>query len=486
MKQKIIALLFKYIPILAKKLWPGFRDSLIGNKTPKIIDFRNEPEHNNVILFLHGFSGESATTFGNIPQYIKEENRMNGWDMFAVGYSTNHMPSLGVGIWAAIPDITKLADFLDTTIRNQFARYQQIAIVAHSMGGLVVQKAILELDKAYTDKIKFVLLFGTPSNGLVKAGIVKFWNRQLRDMASDGKFITTLRQQWNDSFNNTYPFVFKAVAGTDDEFVPIASSQQPFDKKYCEVVSGNHLAIVKPDDKNHAGYQLIIATLTKTIFDNPFTDKEAINLLQGDYAAVATKLLPQKDLLDKKGLAKLIFALEGLGRSDEAIKILQDSSLAANNTDMLGIIGGRYKRKYLTTYQVADAEKSLEYYTKALTMATEKNDQEQMYYHAINLAFLSLVYKEDKEAMKNYATIALQAANNCPGNDYWKTATIAEANIYLEDIEAAKMGYIKAALPAKPREKLSMYANAFMGYTSLRRSDKEDDFIKLLKEQLLQ
>jgi len=484
MKQKIIALLFKYIPILAKKIWPGFRDSLIGNKTPKIIDFRNEPASNNVILFLHGFSGESATTFGNIPQYIKEEDRMKGWDMFSVGYSSNQMPSLGIGIWAAIPDITKLADFLNTTIRNQFAKYQQIAIVAHSMGGLVLQKAILELNDADRGRINYVFLFGTPSNGLNKAAFVKFWNRQLRDMASNGEFVTGLRKKWNDTFAAGYPFTFKVVAGTDDEFVPTASSQQPFDKKYCEVVSGNHLAIVKPDDKNHAGYQLIIATLTKTTFNNPFTDKEAINLLQGNYTDVVNNLLPQKNQLDKKGLAKLIFALEGLGRNSEAIKILEDSSLAANNSDLLGIIGGRYKRKYLGNYQTADAEKSFAYYKKALEIASQKNDQEQIYYHAINLAFLSLVCNEDKEVMKMYAQTALKAANNCP-DDYWKTATVAEASMYLDDMDNAKKGYSEAAGVAGVREKLSMYANAFIGYTTIKKSDKEDDFIKMLKEKLL-
>ncbi len=484
MKEKIIELLFKYIPILAKKLWPGFRDSLIGNKTPKIIDFRNVPASNNVILFLHGFSGDSATTFGNIPQYIKEDDRLNGWDMFSVGYSSNQMPSLGIGIWAAIPDITKLADFLNTTIHNQFAKYKQIAIVAHSMGGLVVQKALLELDAPSRNRITNLLLFGTPSNGLNKAGVVKFWNRQLRDMASDEPFVTNLRKKWNQTFATGYPFSFKVVAGTDDEFVPTASSQQPFDKKYCEVVSGNHLAIVKPDDKNHAGYQLIIATLTKTVFNNPFTDKEAVNLSQGNYTEVVNNLLPQKDKLDKKGLAKLIFALEGLGRSNEAIKILEDSTLAANNSDLLGIIGGRYKRKYLGNYETADAEKSFSYYKNAFAIATAKNDLEQIYYHAINLAFLSLVCTEDRAAMKMFAQKALDATESCP-DEYWKYATVAEASMYLNDIDTAKKSYIKAAVKAGVREKLSIYANAFMGYTSLNKSDKEDDFIKLLKEQLL-
>ena len=157
MKAKIIAWLFKYIPILAKKLWPKLKDSLLGDKTPNIVAFRDEPKANSVILFIHGFSGEAENTFGNIPKYLSEDEKMKGWNMFAVGYSSDAMPSLGIGIWAAIPEINKVAEFLMTTIRNQFNRYSKIAIVAHSMGGLVTQQAILGLETKYRNKITDVL-----------------------------------------------------------------------------------------------------------------------------------------------------------------------------------------------------------------------------------------------------------------------------------------------------------------------------------------
>jgi hypothetical protein len=107
-----------------------------------------------------------------------------------------------------------------------------------------------------------------------------------------------------------------------------------------------------------------------------------------------------------------------------------------------------------------------------------------VYYHAVNLAFLSLVTKEDKMAMEEYAGAALEAATKSPVN-CWQAATIAEANMYLGNFAEAKNYYTQAAAMAGVREKLSIYANAFMGYTSLKASDTEDDFIKLLKEKLL-
>lgn len=487
MKEKIIQLLLKYIPWLAKKIWPHLKKSLAGNNTPNIVAFRDDSTNNNVILFVHGFSGEAETTFGNIPAYLKEDAGMNGWNMFSVGYSTDAMPSLGIGIWAAIPDITKVADFLDTEIKNQFRRYERIAIVAHSMGGLVTQKAILQLEPQQRNRITYVMLFGTPSKGLVKARLAHWWNRQLRDMSWDGKFITSLRADWKTAFSAGYPFTFKVVAGTDDEFVPVESSQAPFDydKKYCEVVSGNHLAIVKPENKNHAGYQLILATLTNVAFSNIYTDAEAVNILLGNYNQVVNDLLPNKNNLDKKGMAKLIFALEGLGRGKEAVEIMEASPITKNNSDLLGILGGRYKRRYMDTYDSTDAQTSVYYYNKGLKIATEKPDNEQIYYHAINLAFMSLVNAEDKVAMALYAEKALAAANASP-DDCWKLATVAEANLYLNNLAKAKEYYTAAAAICGVREKTSMYANAIMGYTTLMHIESgTDDFIEFLKSTLL-
>ena len=450
---------------------------------PLIKVFRKESSSKNLILFVHGFGGDSENTFGKIPAYVNEEPRLNGWDMVSIGYSSNAWFSIGIGIWAAIPDLSKLANFINTTIEHQYQDYERIAIIAHSMGGLVVQKAIVEMKEDSFNKIKFLLLFGTPSNGLRKAAFAYFWNRQLRDMANDGDFIVGLRKKWDDIFKNKYPFKFRVVAGTDDEFVPTGSSHKPFDEQYCKVVSGNHLAIVKPNDKNHAGYQLILSVLTNSVFTDQYTDKEAVNLLLGNYSAVVNDLLPRKDKLDKNGLAKLVFALEGLDRPDEAVSILENSDTAKNNSDLLGIIGGRYKRKYLNTYETDDAEKSFSYYTKGLQIALAKDDHPQIHYHAINLAFLSLVYKEDRKAMKTYAQTALDAVEKCQ-EDPWSLPTLAEANMYLDNMDVAKAKYMEAAAKAGVREKLSIYANAYRGY-STKNNTEEDEFIKILKEKLL-
>ena len=490
MKEKIIQLLLKYIPWAAKKIWPYLKNSILRNTPPEIIAFRNEAANNNLLVFIHGFSGDAATTFGNIPEYLKADEKLKGWDIFSVGYSTDPMPNIGIGIWAASPDITKLSAFLITQLTNAFKKYNSIAIVAHSMGGLVVQRALVDLDEQNRNRIRYVFLYGTPSNGLVKARIMRWWNSQLKDMGKDGTFITGLRKQWSQLFTSKYPFTFKVVAGTDDEFVPVASSQSCFDKEYCEVVSGNHLSIVKPDSIYHAGYQLLLTTLTNTKFIDDHADTAAVNLMLGKYNEVVNALYPSANNIDSNGTTKLAFALEGLGRKQEAQTVLKNYLSRKKDTDILGMMGGRYKRDYLDTSIAEDAENAWAYYSEALDLSRQiaGNDElknKQVFYHAINLAFLSLVYKNNYTDMGNYAAEAATAAANSP-DDTWKFATLAEAAVYKRDLETAKINYTKASKMADLRAKDSIFTNAYMAYTRLYNTEEDsDDFIKFLRQTFL-
>ena len=204
--------------------------------------------------------------------------------------------------------------------------------------------------------------------------------------------------------------------------------------------------MVKPKDEKDDAYSLILNTLTGSKFFNQYTNKEEINLTLGKYDSVVKELLPRKDDLDKRGLTQLIFALEGLERKDEVYDILNTHPIAQSNTDLMGIVGGRHKRDYLKTYSYKSSQLSREYYSKALQISVENEVHSQIYYHAINLAFLSIVTDPEtgKSEMKKYANQALDATKHCD-DDLWKFATIAEANMYLGNLDIAKEFYIKAS-----------------------------------------
>jgi pimeloyl-ACP methyl ester carboxylesterase len=442
-------------------------------------------EGNNLLLFLHGFSGESKDTFGKIPTMLQSDSNFDGWAMKALGYAPIVQPKLGKDIWGAILDVDKIAGFLKTSIQNKFRNYDRIAIVAHSLGGLVAQKALLLLDDDSRDRISHLIMFGTPSNGIAPEVLNKQWNKKYKELNSEGEYIQSLRNEWKETFNHTYPFKLKVAASTEDEYVSLESCHKPFAKEYREFVDAKHLMMVKPKDDKDDAYSLILNTLTGSKFFNQYTNKEEINLTLGKYDAVVKELLPRKEDLDKRGLTQLIFALEGLERKEEVYDILNNHPMAQNNTDLMGIIGGRHKRDYLKTYSYKSSQLSREYYNTALQISIENEVHSQIYYHAINLAFLSIVTNPDtgKSEMKKYANQALEATNHCD-DDLWKFATVAEANMYLGNFDIAKEYYLKASEGIGVREKISMHTNAYAGYVAL--TNKEDDeFTQFLKARLL-
>jgi tetratricopeptide (TPR) repeat protein len=449
--------------------------------------FRKTENANNVILFVHGFSGDAHNTFGNIPELFTKEKRLDGWDMFPFGLNANVNPEIGKDVWATVRDINRVADNLSSAIKHKFKDYDRIAIVAHGLGGIVTQRAILNLDNDNKDRISHVLLFGTPSNGITNDAIKSLWENKINDLIQGQPFIEDLRSDWSNTFKNNYPFKFKVVYARRDDYISKESSLDPFDKSHWETVSGDHFSMAKVKNEENDSYSLILETLTDNTFTNKFLDKEEVNLILGEYDEVVRLLKPKIEQLDEQGLERLIYALEGLGQSDEAFKILNSHILAQTDPDIMNVLGGLYKRKYLDNSLAEDGKAAFDCYTKALKLATDINQTEQICANARNLAFLNLIFDKDYEQhVKPFACIAIKAALSFNFDKIWKLRALAEGYIYFNNLEKSKENFIKLYKKADVREKLNIYSNSYAAYTKLNDTENsEDDFMKFLRIHLL-
>ena len=213
-------------------------------RTPSRVDFRSEGQAAAVIL-LHGFSGNTKGTWARFPEFLLSEKSISTWDIYGLGFPS----SLRIDIpkvWAADPEIEILAQGLSTTLKlAPFHKYKVLALAAHSMGGLVAQRAILN-DRELSEKISKLFLFGTPTGGLPKSRLVSKLKRQFQDMSPASDFIKDLKKDWKVQFGEHPPFDLWVIAGDRDDFVPPSSSLVPFPKRVQAVVPGNHREIVKP------------------------------------------------------------------------------------------------------------------------------------------------------------------------------------------------------------------------------------------------
>ena len=333
---------------LPRNKWKNIRPTKYRSKVGQKLDSNNKKqrwsdEGNRLILFVHGFSGEAEATFGDIPIYLQSEPNMNGWAMKPMGYSVHGKPELGKTIWASTYDIDRVWRYLKTSIENKFKAYDSIAIIAHGLGGLVAQKALLNLEEKELTRISHFIMFGTPNNGIDATLIKKDRYKKFKDLSSNGAFITSLRKDWNDTFKSKMPFETKTVYAIDDEYISRESCFTGFKKETQAVIDGKHFTMVKPKSKESDAYHLILSTLDSDLeFYTKYTNKNEINLALGNYNAVLKKLLPYyegeidpNDLYDNE-VRQIVFAYEGLGQKQQALDFLK-KTITERNMDMTSL-----------------------------------------------------------------------------------------------------------------------------------------------------
>ncbi len=451
-----------------------------GKNDGDVYCYREEEKKGNLILFIHGFTGSATETFANVPELLIKEPQLKGYDVFSIGYSSSILPDIAKGIWSADPDVNTLSNYLETLLTTRFKAYGRVTIIAHSMGGLVTQRCTLNLDTSNLKRIKHLLFFGTPSGGLNVANlrVAKKMKSQIKNMGSESEFITSLRTDWNNTFSEGYPFEdFKVVAGNSDEFIPQTSSLKPFAKDHQYLIEGNHSTMVKAKsdtDTENLCFRMILDSVIPTIVQERYgtnIDSYLVNTVMAKASDVVDKLDDNISKLTPRDLRSLILALDTLGKDDDAIAILESHPITATHSDFKGILGGRYKRKYL--YHGSDSEdakNAWETYLEGYDMAANaiEVDKNQVFYLAINVAFFYLVYKEDKSKMKEFAEIAL--ANCDPETtETWEMATLAEGNLYLGNEDKAEEYYNQVFEENKNniRVRHSIYLNAKFAYEAL-------------------
>jgi pimeloyl-ACP methyl ester carboxylesterase len=182
-------------------------------ETSTVVSHRRSAANRGAIVFVHGFGGDPRLTWGQFPEFLAADRSLDGWDILSIGYPTTLLLPDIAGLWSAQPDIRTVADELATrTTVPPLDGYRAIAFIAHSMGGLAVQRALVDREDV-AERVSHVLLFGTPSFGLAKAAFWRFWKRQIKDMCIDGEFIATLRTKWTGKFGHGDRFKFLAIAG---------------------------------------------------------------------------------------------------------------------------------------------------------------------------------------------------------------------------------------------------------------------------------
>src|SRR5262249_55813166 len=198
-----------------------------------------------------------------------------------------------------------------------------------------------------------------------------------------------------------------------------------------KVVVGDHLSIVKPANSDAPSLQLVLETLRNGTAP-ALTAREKVRLAAESQTSDAPRLVREMEAaappagFSAKDIVDAALALDRAAKRAESIALLERHK--DKDTDVKGTLGGRLKRLWFDTDLSEYADRALQLYQDALDSALKSNDSNQIYYLAINVAFMKFAYSQDKVAAQAMADVALKHATP-PGNDVWKTATVAEAHL---------------------------------------------------------
>jgi pimeloyl-ACP methyl ester carboxylesterase len=420
----------------------------------QLLRIRTRPGIKSALVFLHGFRGDSDDTWNRFPTLLGTELSLQRWDIFSLGYNTSFLPGTR-GLWAADPEIPILAARFRTEMGiAPLYGYQTLAIAAHSMGGLIAQQALVE-DSALSTRVGHLFLFGTPSAGLRKASIIArllgpFVGVQVHNMGEGDDFIRNLRSRWSQSFGDHPRFHLYAIAGDRDQFVPPASSLKPFAPEYHRVVTGDHLSIVNPRDRDADAVRLVVSALMQT--QEPAAPSSPLRLAAetGSMAphglAIAEEaLVGSHEFHREEEVVQAALVLDRDGKRPEAIALLEKYHHLG--TDAKGTLAGRIKRRWMQEGNEGDAHWALGLYEQALGIAgaapESSRKHSQMFYHAINIAFMKFVAFDNLKDAQEMAKTALDHVNVSPP-DIWSVSTAAEAYLYLGEHERSLEKYREA------------------------------------------
>lgn len=234
-----------------------------------MIEFVSQNHHKDLILFVHGFTGDTSTWFnkqhGSFPELLLEEDKIssqfdvahfsyytkllnlfsktsNFFNIAKILFGTSH------GKLKKNISIDEIANLLRTEIRFKLQNYDNIIIIAHSMGGLVAKSCIVQdIQENLPSKIKLFISLAVPHMGADMATYGKLIssNIQIENLAPLNKFIHEINNIW---LKTTLRPETKYFYGVHDDVVAKTSSV-PTDKDAMDVipVDENHISISKPE-----------------------------------------------------------------------------------------------------------------------------------------------------------------------------------------------------------------------------------------------
>ncbi|SDH87790.1 alpha/beta fold hydrolase [Nitrosomonas sp. Nm132] len=213
---------------------------------------------NTQVIFVHGLGGDEST-WGDFPRLIREDSELD----VSISFMTYPTPFGGLKLFYFLQPkyqaIEDLAKSLKTIIDEKYRDADEIVLVGHSMGGLVIRKYLLEEVVAERQsKVSKAILYAVPNRGASLATFVGkvslFKNPHLYQLNKQADFIKLLNESWCRARIEASVEMTIVVAG-NDKIVTVDSAEGVFQHLEPKQIPGvGHVNVVKPQSSSDLSF----------------------------------------------------------------------------------------------------------------------------------------------------------------------------------------------------------------------------------------
>lgn len=239
-----------------------------------------------LLFFVHGFGGDATSTWGKFPQFLLDDDRWEGWDLFFYGYDSRRIRA---GISATLlgsqaRNVIEQPEYANAWLPTKRAadfQYNEIWFVTHSLGAVVGRQMLIEMERQGASWVnishlicfapastgarieRMMWLMGTTSGGLIGLlhSIFRFRWTVIDDLKVDSEFLKALHSATLTACLGTdrEPFVSKiTLFGSYEDVVEYPPAFQ-FDRQVKLVPGADHTNVCKPRSLNDTAYSELLS-----------------------------------------------------------------------------------------------------------------------------------------------------------------------------------------------------------------------------------
>jgi pimeloyl-ACP methyl ester carboxylesterase len=288
-------------------------------------------ETDSLVVFVHGVFGDALATWTSPrtgaywPDLVAKDTSLN---RFAVAVAQYHTP-----MFSEASTIEGIAESISQDLRDRgiYREFRRVFFVTHSMGGLIMRRALSKLNQPSTvhlldERVGVIFFISTPSSGATLAELGRWisQNPQLQDMRpiNLNTFLKGLDNDWEDTLREirdvrgkTTPRVYcayetKSMGGFI--IVPFSAMRTRCDEN-AKDFPRDHSEIVKPENYADDMYLWVRARLlgiNKIVGSVTWEGSETIGelvdrLVSWHRKNITSELIRYRSESDKKALEKV-------------------------------------------------------------------------------------------------------------------------------------------------------------------------------------